>query len=288
MQPDDRSSPGWCSPPVAPSGSASPSNCCPTATGRCSTTCSTSARACAFDQLVCVIGGGATDVRDKVDLQRRRRSSRTALRRGLLLVDRRRAGRSRRARRRARADARRSARRHVRRSRRRSSPAAATRRWRPAVRRWPRASARVRAQPFGELAQLHGDKGVWKLLDRPPPKWSTSRCRADPARRRHLGGLRRGGVGPVISVLETIDGSVARGDRIALATVVETNKSARNRYVEGGQLPGHFDALSLREVGCGTLVGCRSSPSCSLRRRLRDSRTSGGRTSSWRCRTSTV
>ena len=35
----------------------------------------------------------------------------------------------------------------------------------PLRRRW-RAPDRVRAQVFGELAELHGDKGVWRLLDR--------------------------------------------------------------------------------------------------------------------------
>ena len=90
-----------------------------------------------------------------------------ALRRGLLVLDRRRDGRARPALRRARAAARRPA---GRRARRRSRA-----RWRPRrraaggvpLRRRPRAPVRVRRAPCSATsAALHGDKAVWKLLDR--------------------------------------------------------------------------------------------------------------------------
>ena len=65
------------------------------------------ARACAFDQLVCVLGGGADEVRATVDLARRRGRRQRGLRQRLLVVDRGRAAGDRR--RRARAAARRPA-----------------------------------------------------------------------------------------------------------------------------------------------------------------------------------
>ena len=44
---------------------------------------------------------------------------------------------------------------------------------------------------FGELADLHGDKGVWRLLDRhADERRGGADRRPDPARRRHPGGLR--------------------------------------------------------------------------------------------------
>ena len=50
---------------------------------------------------------------------------------------------------------------------RRCSPGAATRRWRSAATTTAAATrSRSRAPMFGELAELHGDKAVWKLLDR--------------------------------------------------------------------------------------------------------------------------
>ena len=46
---------------------------------------------------------------------------------------------------------------------------------------------------FGELAALHGDKGVWKLRDRGGDAVAEVPVAGPgPARRRHLGGLRSG------------------------------------------------------------------------------------------------
>ncbi len=71
----------------------------------------------------------------------------------------------------------------------RCSPAAATRRWRCAATTTGAATrSRSRARCSATLANLHGDKGVWKLLDRAPP--TSSRCRS-PARSRSTSTRRR-------------------------------------------------------------------------------------------------
>ena len=125
------------------------------------------ARACPFDQLVCVLGGGAEEVRRTVDLSGVRGRGQRGLRKRVLVVDRglaagRRGGR-------ARAAARRPAGRDAARAWSRCSTVAATRRWPRARyddgRGHPFAFAR---SVFPALAGLHGDKGVWKLLDRGP------------------------------------------------------------------------------------------------------------------------
>ena len=135
---------------------------------RCSTTCSTWPRARAtFDQLVCALGGSA----DRGPRQGRpaaaRRWSRTitsaraARRRSPPRLP------HRRARRRARADAGRPAGSHCRRPSPPCSPAGATRRWRRAGTTTGAAiRSRSRAARSASSRSLHGDKGVWKLLDR--------------------------------------------------------------------------------------------------------------------------
>ena len=80
---------------------------------------------------------------------------------------------------------------------------------------------------FEALSNLHGDKGVWKLLDR----------RADdvvdvpvagpiPERRRHLGGLRSGALRHERGTGRRLRTGSPRGDRVAVATVVDAKKSA--------------------------------------------------------------
>ena len=123
------------------------------------------ARSCSFDQLLCVIGGAAGDVRSTVDFD------------GVEVVENPDFGRAARRPSRLRCTpwiplrgprphARRSTWRHgrhrgeaARRARRRADR-------RVRVLRRPRSSARVLALLFPELESLHGDKAVWKLLDR--------------------------------------------------------------------------------------------------------------------------
>ena len=160
-------SPGSSSPPAARAGSGSRSSCCPTGTRRCSaTSLAPPARARSTSWSAC--SAAAPDaVRDTRRPRRAPRSSRTRVRHRLLVVDRRRARRRRPALRRARAPARRPARRDAGdggraagrpRRRRRSPPAATT--------TGAGTRSRSRAATFPELRSLHGDKGVWKLLDR--------------------------------------------------------------------------------------------------------------------------
>ena len=188
------------------------------------------ARACAFDQLRLRVGGAADQVRATVDLSGAEVVENRDFGDGLLVVDRRRARRRGRARRRARPAARRPARRHAGDGRGAAGGPRRRGAGRVPLRRragHPLAFAR---STFGELSALHGDKAVWKLLDR---RGGRGRRRArrgpDPARRRHVGGLprRAGGRGRgMTGVLDTFSGWVAAGDRVVLATVVDTKRSA--------------------------------------------------------------
>ena len=180
----------WCWPRAGRRGSGSRSSCCRSAARRCSTTRWASRAACEFDQLVCVLGGGADEVRATVDLAGVEVVVNEVLRPRLLVLDRGRAAASIdgdvlvlllgdqpgvvpasvRALLAGRGDA----------------PLAVCRY--DDGRGHPFAFAR---SVFGELAALHGDKGVWKLLDRAGRRGRRgARARRRPARRRHVGGLR--------------------------------------------------------------------------------------------------
>ena len=124
------------------------------------------ARACPFDQIVVALGGGRRRRARHRRPDGRGRGRQRCLRFGLFLLDRRGADRPRPSLRRAGAAARRPARRHARRG---DDADRRTRRRPPRdlpLRRWARTPDRVREANVPELAGLHGDKGVWRLLDR--------------------------------------------------------------------------------------------------------------------------
>ena len=168
LSPAARSCPGSCSAQAARAVSANPSNCFPTATGR-----RHSARP--RRRRRARVSLRSDDRRDRGRRGRgspagrslRRRGGRQrGLRRGLLVLDRGRARRARPALRGPRADARRPARRRHRDGRRRCSRAATRRRL--AVCRYEDGRGHPLAfgpEVFPALADLHGDKGVWRLLD---------------------------------------------------------------------------------------------------------------------------
>ena len=157
---------GWCWPRAAPRGSGSRSSCSRSVAPPCSTTCSTSrGRARSTSSSACS-AAARTTVRRTVDLSGVDGRRQRGLRQRLLVLDRRGAagGRGRRARAAARRSAGRDAGERARAARRPRRRAARGLR----VRRRPRPPVRLRPLDFGELAALHGDKGVWKLLDRGP------------------------------------------------------------------------------------------------------------------------
>ena len=189
-----RSSPGSCSPPGGSSRLGRPEAAAAVRRRDAARPrAGDGARLRASTSCVVALGGAADEVRAQVDLSRRRgRRQRGATARAARRRSRRRSARVDPRCRRARAAARRPARRRRRRPCARCSPAAATRRS-PSAATTTAAATRSRspAPLFGELRALHGDKAVWKLLDRRRRRRRRGAGRrAGAARRRHLGGLR--------------------------------------------------------------------------------------------------
>ena len=151
------------------------------------------ARACGFDQLLCVVGGGRVEVVGAVDFSGVEVVREPRVRRGLLVLDRGRAA----ARSIPRCDVLvlmlgdqpgvrpATVRRAAGRARRRAAGGLPRTRTAAAIR------SRSRREHVRRAGALHGDKGVWKLLDRYADAVVEVRGRGrDPARRGHLGGLR--------------------------------------------------------------------------------------------------
>ena len=176
---EPRSCAGWCWPPAARAGSGSPSSCCPTGRGLLLGHVLGIARECALGSAAVRARRPATTIRAARGPRRLRGGGEPPVRRGLLLVDRCGARRGRRPLRRPGADARR--------------PARACRPQTVAALLAGRGDAVLaacsyedgRGHPlafgrgvFADLGALHGDRGVWKLLDRRGVRSSTSRSPA--------------------------------------------------------------------------------------------------------------